>query len=69
MRASHIEEANHLRERAAEMRGSTLKLKNTDTAAVIQRLADLCDWLADREEARGNLAALQAIHEDRLSSG
>jgi hypothetical protein len=52
MRASFVDEANHLRERAVEMRGSSEVLKDIDTAAVIMRLADLYDRLADRAEAR-----------------
>jgi hypothetical protein len=56
MRASYANEANHLRERATEMRGSSKELKNHDTAAFIMRLADLYDRLAVREEARGDHA-------------
>jgi hypothetical protein len=58
MRASSVNESIHLRERAAEMRGSSKELKNNNTAAVIMRLADLYDRLADRAETRGNRAAL-----------
>ena len=50
MRVSYTNEANHLRERAAEMRGSSKELKDNDTAAVIMRLADLYDRLAARAE-------------------
>ena len=46
----------HLRERAAEMRVSSKELKDNNTAAVIMRLADLYDRLADRAETRGNRA-------------
>jgi hypothetical protein len=56
MRASYVNESNHLRERAAEMRASSKELKDNNTAAVIMRLADLYDWLADRAETRGNCA-------------
>src|SRR6476659_6028038 len=48
MRASYVNESNHLRERAAEMRVSSKELKDNNTAAVIMRLADLYDRLADR---------------------
>jgi hypothetical protein len=54
MRISYASEANHLRERAAEMRGSSKELKDNDTAAVIMRLADLYDRLAARAEARND---------------
>jgi hypothetical protein len=52
MRASYVDEANHLRERAAEMRGSSQELKDGDTAAIIMRLAELYDRLAARAQAR-----------------
>ena len=52
MRASYVNESsNHLRERAAEMRVSSKELKDNNTAAIIMRLADLYDRLADRAEA------------------
>ena len=54
MRASHVDDSQHLRERAAEMRASSKELKDNNTAAVIIRLADLYDRLADRAETRGN---------------
>jgi hypothetical protein len=50
MRASFVNDSIHLRERAAEMRVSSKELKDNNTAAVIMRLADLCDRLADRAE-------------------
>jgi len=53
MRASHVDDSQHLRERAAEMRASSKELKDNNTAAVIMRLADLYDRLADRAETRG----------------
>jgi hypothetical protein len=55
MRAS-FDNATHLRERAAEMRVSSKELKDNNTAAVIMRLADLYDRLADRAEARSDRA-------------
>jgi hypothetical protein len=58
MRAPYVNESNHLRERVAEMRGSSKELKDHNTAAVIMRLADLYDRLADRAERRGNQAVL-----------
>ena len=58
MRASYVNESNHLRERAVEMRASSKELKDNNTVAVIMRLADLYDRLADRAETRGNRAVL-----------
>ena len=52
MPASHVNDSNHLRERAAEMRASSKELKDNNTAAAILRLADLYDRLADRAEMR-----------------
>jgi hypothetical protein len=40
--------SDRLRERAMEMRASSKELKDRDTAALIMRLADLHDRLADR---------------------
>jgi hypothetical protein len=37
-----------------EMRASSKELKDNNTVAVIMRLADLYDRLADRAETRGN---------------
>jgi hypothetical protein len=56
MRASFVNDSIHLRERAAEMRVSSKELKDNNTAAVIMRLADLYDRLADRAEARSDRA-------------
>ena len=53
MRASHVNNSSHLRKRAAEMRGSLKELKDDNTTALIMRLADLYDRLADRAETRG----------------
>jgi hypothetical protein len=58
MLAPHVNDLNHLRERATEMRASSKGLKDNNTAAVIMRLAELYDRLADRAEARGNGAVL-----------
>jgi hypothetical protein len=58
MRASYVNESNQLRQRASEMRASSKELKDDNTAAVIMRLADLYDRLADRAESRGNRAVL-----------
>ena len=58
MRASFVNDSIHLRERAAEMRVSSKELKDNNTAAVIMRLADLYDRLADRAETRGGQARL-----------
>ena len=54
MRASCVNDSNHLRERAAEMRVSSKELKDNNTATVIVRLAELYDRLADRAEIRSN---------------
>ena len=59
MAASHVD-LKHLRERAAEMRASSKELRDNDTTAVILRLADLYDRLADRAEIRRNGGELQA---------
>jgi hypothetical protein len=47
LRASHVKESNHLRERAAEMRASSKELKDNNNTAIIMRFADLYDRLAD----------------------
>ena len=54
MPTSHVNNSKDLRERAAEMRGSSKELKDNNTAAVIMRLAELYDRLADRAEMRSN---------------
>ena len=56
MRASHVDDSSHLRKRAVEMRASSKELKDHNTAALIMRLADLYDRLADRAETRGDRA-------------
>ena len=60
MRASFVSDSIHLRERTAEMGVSSKELKDNNTAAVIMRLADLYDRLADRAEARSD----RAVHHD-----
>jgi hypothetical protein len=57
MRASYVDDSQHLRARAAEMRASSKELKDNNTAAIILRLANLYDRLADRAETRGNRAS------------
>ena len=52
MLASHVNDLKALRERAAEMRASSKELKDNNTAAVILRLAELYDRLANRAEIR-----------------
>jgi hypothetical protein len=59
MLASRVDDSKDLRERAAEMRASSKELKDNNTAAVIMRLADLYDRLADRA-ARSD----RAVHND-----
>jgi hypothetical protein len=56
-----LNDSNYLRERAAEMRSSSKELKDNNTTAVIMRLADLYDRLADRAETRGD----RAVRSDR----
>src|ERR1700741_4952575 len=56
MLAPRVNASNHLRARATEMRASSKELKDNNNAAVIMRLADLYDRLADRAETRGNHA-------------
>ena len=51
---SHINDLKDLRERAAEMRASSKDLKDNNTSAVILRLAELYDRLANRAEIRSN---------------
>ena len=58
MRVSYVNDSNHLRQRATEMRASSKELKDSNTAAVIMRLADLYDRLADRAETRGDRRVL-----------
>ena len=41
--APHVDDSQHLRERAAKMRASSKELKDNNTAAIIQRLAELYD--------------------------
>ena len=41
MRASYVNESNHLRQRAAEMRASSKELRDDSTAAVIMGTASL----------------------------
>jgi hypothetical protein len=64
MRASYVNESNHLRERAAEIRESSKELKDNNTVAVIMRLADLYDRLADRAERRRDQEALPGKTEE-----
>ena len=52
MLASRVDDSKDLRERAAEMRASSKELKDNNSAAVIMRLADVYDRLADRAESR-----------------
>jgi hypothetical protein len=54
MPVSHVSDSQHLRDRAAEMRASSKELKDNNTAAIILRLAELYDRLADRAEDRGD---------------
>jgi hypothetical protein len=55
MLTSHVNDSKDLRERAAEMRASSKELKDYNTAAVILRLAELYDRLAERADSRNNV--------------
>jgi hypothetical protein len=55
MSACQVNDSQDLRERAAEMRLSSKGLKDNHTAAIILRVAELYDRLADRAEARGGV--------------
>jgi hypothetical protein len=57
MTASHVNDSSYLRERAAEMRASSKELKDHNTTALIMRLADLYDRLADRAAKRADRVA------------
>jgi hypothetical protein len=69
MRSSHVNESDQLRERASEMRASSKELKDNDTVAVIMRLADLYDRLADRAETRSRRAAPLDETEEEVRHG
>jgi hypothetical protein len=54
MPARHVNDSKHWRDRAAEMRVLSTMMKDTDTQAIMVRLADDYDKLADRADLRAN---------------
>jgi len=54
MPASHVNDYKHWRDRAAEMRALADRMKDVDAAAMMLRLADDYDLLADRVNKRAN---------------
>jgi hypothetical protein len=54
MPASHVNDVKHWRDRAAEMRVLSTMMSDIETQAIMVRLADDYDKLADRAEVRAN---------------
>jgi hypothetical protein len=54
MSQSNINDPKHWRDRAAEMRALSEMMKDAETGAIMLRLADDYDKLADRAEIRSN---------------
>ena len=52
MPVAHINDSKHWRDRAAEMRVLSTTMHDVETIAIMLRLADDYDILADRAEAR-----------------
>src|SRR5262249_5046964 len=52
MPASHVNDVSHWRDRAAEMRALSEMMTNVEATAIMLRLADDYDLLADRAAAR-----------------
>jgi hypothetical protein len=58
--ATHVNDSRHWRDRAAEMRSLADWMKEVDAAAMMLRLADDYDLLADRADQRANGAMPRA---------
>ena len=54
MAISHVNDAKHWRDRAAEMRIPSTMMQEIETQSIMIRLADDYDKLADRAEHRSN---------------
>ena len=54
MPATHVNDSKHWRDRAAEMRALSDGMKDSEAQAIMRRLADDYDKLADRAEVRAN---------------
>jgi len=54
MAISHVNDAKHWRDRAAEMRILSTMMQEIETQSIMVRLADDYDKLADRAEHRSN---------------
>src|SRR5262245_37772316 len=54
MPASHVNDSKHWRDRAAEMRALSDMMKDVQAVAMMQRLADDYDKLAERADIRSN---------------
>ena len=58
MTAGHIDDVKHWRDRAAETRLLSTTMKDIEVQAIITRLADHYDTLADWAQARANGTAV-----------
>jgi hypothetical protein len=54
MMLDHVDDAEHWRERAAQMRVLATTMKQIEAQAIMVRLAEDYDKLADRAELRAN---------------
>ena len=54
MPTSRVNDSKHWRDRAAHIRALSEMMKDIDVAAIMLRLADDYDLLADRADARSN---------------
>ena len=54
MSLSHVNDSKHWRDRAAEVRALSDLMKDIEAAAIMLRLADDYDVLADRADVRSN---------------